>query len=88
MSAPICPRCRGYIPSNAQPGLYPGALSRADNVTEVCSECGVEEALVLLAPRDAWPIQTNYVNGVLTAAAFLRDKERITSLSIFEDEPT
>lgn len=40
-----CPTCDGYIPNNANPGAYPGALSRKDNKTEVCSECGATEAL-------------------------------------------
>lgn len=43
--APICPRCNGYIPNNEQAGEYPGALSRVDNKTEVCSACGQAEAL-------------------------------------------
>ena len=42
---PVCPRCDGYIPNNDTPGLYPGALSRLDNETEVCSACGQNEAL-------------------------------------------
>ena len=42
---PICPRCGGFIPNNAQPGQYPGALSRRDNRTEICSDCGLLEAL-------------------------------------------
>lgn len=42
----ICPRCESsYIPNNEFPGEYPGALSRVDNKTEICSECGVLEAL-------------------------------------------
>lgn len=55
-----CPRCLGGIPNNEQRGAYIGALSRADNKTEICSECGTEEAmldymgLVLTAP-DKWP---------------------------------
>lgn len=40
-----CPRCGGKIPNNATPGAYPGALSRIDNETEVCSWCGVDEAI-------------------------------------------
>lgn len=40
-----CPTCDGYIPNNDNPGAYPGALSRRDNKTEVCSECGMTEAL-------------------------------------------
>lgn len=42
---PICPSCGGYIPNNTYPGQYPGALSRRDNLTEICSECGTLEAL-------------------------------------------
>ena len=44
-SAPICPRCNGFIPNNQHPGEYPGALSRLDNKTEICSSCGIDEAL-------------------------------------------
>lgn len=43
---PICPRCKGYIPNDLNPGAYPGALSRLDNKTEICSDCGVEEAIM------------------------------------------
>jgi hypothetical protein len=42
---PVCPSCSGYIPNNETPGAYPGAISRADNKTEICSDCGVAEAL-------------------------------------------
>jgi hypothetical protein len=42
---PICPTCLGFIPNNVTPGAYAGALSRRDNQTEICSACGVEEAL-------------------------------------------
>lgn len=45
MDKPICPRCGGFIPNNNNPGAYPGALSRLDNKTEICSECGEQEAL-------------------------------------------
>lgn len=41
----ICPRCCGYIPNNDTPGAYPGAISRLDNITEICSGCGQDEAL-------------------------------------------
>lgn len=37
----ICPRCRIDI----LPIGYPGALSRTDNKTEICSRCGTEEGL-------------------------------------------
>jgi len=42
---PYCPRCGGFIPNNETPGAYPGALSRIDNKTEICSACGEDEAL-------------------------------------------
>ncbi|MEL0287210.1 MAG: hypothetical protein VXA34_00980 [Gammaproteobacteria bacterium] len=45
MKPPICPICDGFIPNNLTPGLYPGALSRRDNETEICSECGQNEAM-------------------------------------------
>lgn len=42
----ICPRCQAdWIPCNERPGEYPGAISRADNKTEICSACGEDEAL-------------------------------------------
>lgn len=43
---PVCPRCGGFIPNNEHPGAYPGALSRRDNETEICSACGQEEAFL------------------------------------------
>lgn len=45
ITKPICPRCEGYIPNNDTPGAYPGALSRLDNKTEICSACGTDEAM-------------------------------------------
>lgn len=42
----LCPSCKdSWIPNNETPGAYPGALSRKDNKTEICSECGVMEAI-------------------------------------------
>ena len=52
MAIPIphrCPRCGGGIPNSAHPGAYPGALSRWDNQTEVCSGCGSDEAMAQYA---------------------------------------
>ncbi len=56
-----CPRCTGWIPNNETPGAYIGALSRADNATEVCSACGTDEALRQhfsneMVPTHEWPI--------------------------------
>lgn len=42
---PVCPRCKGFIPNDATPGAYPGALSRLDNETYICSSCGTAEAM-------------------------------------------
>lgn len=52
----ICPRCLGYIPSNVFAGQYCGAISRVDNKTEICSDCGTEEATLALVQIDQWPI--------------------------------
>jgi hypothetical protein len=58
----LCPRCNlNLIPTNDAPGAYPGAMSRADNETEVCSFCGYDEAVKQffggeLQPKDTWPI--------------------------------
>lgn len=37
-AAKICPKCKGYIVGHP-------ALSRVDNRTEICSDCGLLEAL-------------------------------------------
>lgn len=59
MTTPTCPRCLGPIPNRLDPGAYPGALSRVDDFTEVCSDCGLEEAVEqwngTLRQRSEWP---------------------------------
>jgi len=52
-----CPRCAVRL----LPFGYPGALSRVDNKTEICSECGQDEALsqwagFKLGGTETWPI--------------------------------
>ena len=42
----MCPRCGGMIPDALNPGAYPGALSRWDTATEICSDCGLQEAVL------------------------------------------
>ena len=42
----LCPICLGGIPNDENKGEYPGATSRFDNKTEICSECGTREALI------------------------------------------
>lgn len=56
-----CPRCLGGIPNDLERGAYPGALSRTDNETEICSECGMLEGLEDwhgegCKPQDEWRI--------------------------------
>lgn len=55
----VCPKCSGYIPNNVTPGAYPGALSRVDNKTEICSECGVLEAIDDYVKLSNTPIVSN-----------------------------
>lgn len=60
-----CPRCGGRVPNNETPGAYPGALSRTDNITEVCSQCGTDEAMQQflddnLTPQSDWPLVRKY----------------------------
>lgn len=41
----LCPRCGApWSTKRGTDGLYP-ALSRRDNATNICPECGVKEAL-------------------------------------------
>lgn len=40
-----CPRCGSGVPDDTHPGQYPGALSRLDNKTYICSQCGQEEVM-------------------------------------------
>ena len=49
---PICPICEGYIPNDERPGAYPGAISRYDNKTEVCSACGTAEGVGMMLLGD------------------------------------
>lgn len=47
-----CPRCEGGIPNSSERGAYSGAISRLDNRTEICTSCGIEEAMIDFAtPR-------------------------------------
>lgn len=58
MKTHTCPRCGGGIPNDLDRGKYPGALSRTDNKTEICSGCGVAEAIAdwhgELEPQSKW----------------------------------
>lgn len=57
----LCPRCQHFIPDDVTPGAYPGAISRVDNKTEICSSCGLDEAIEniftkTLTPISQWPL--------------------------------
>ena len=49
-----CPRCGQRVPNAL--GDYPGALSREDNETYVCSECGTTEAMAGFMPNYPKPL--------------------------------
>ena len=55
-----CPRCLGGVPNEEMRGQYPGAQSRTDNLTEVCSNCGTMEAIEqmggVLRHQGEWPL--------------------------------
>lgn len=65
----VCPRCKfNWIPNNDSPGAYPGAISRADNKTEICSACGTDEALMQhfegrIIPVEDWGVDPVYSNN-------------------------
>jgi hypothetical protein len=59
----ICPRCGGCIPNNETPGAYPGALSRVDNETFICSACGTHEAMQQFGGGRATPIRDWPITG-------------------------
>lgn len=53
-----CPRCAHLIPRDEFPGEYPGAISRVDNLTDICSLCGTDEAIGWgPVPRSEWPLE-------------------------------
>lgn len=62
-----CPRCdtHDWIPNNLTPNAYPGAISRSDNKTEICSACGEDEALKDYfeggcEPQSKWPVSRTH----------------------------
>jgi hypothetical protein len=71
-----CPRCLGAVPNASERGQYPGAISRTDDKTEICSDCGVLEALEQwggkenggLLPQEEWRIWA-WVGMTLSAKA-------------------
>lgn len=60
----VCPRCKGPIPAEGHEGEYPGAISRWDNETEICSDCGQREAIYQLTHGGGY--RKGYEGGVGT----------------------
>ena len=63
MEIKMCPICAEPIPNRLHAGEYCGALSRRDNKTEICSECGVMEAIEDFNSKS--PFVDELVKGVL-----------------------
>ena len=63
-----CLRCGGAIPSLDEIGQHSGALSRPDHATEICSECGSDEARECirgtLSDQSRWAIQRICRNSI------------------------
>jgi len=84
VSSPIalCPRCemRYYVQYGtsgearrkaSEAGIYPPALSRVDNETYICNDCGTDEALSqftdgFLAPVESWPVRISVLTERIT----------------------
>lgn len=49
-----CPRCNGRL-------QQPGALSRVDNQTEICSDCGTREALEQVGLGNPLPMKSWWI---------------------------
>lgn len=77
-----CPRCGGGIPNNEQRGEYPGALSRTDNDTYVCSQCGQDEAIETMVDGEPMPQSEWKVNGVPCAFLGVLDGNPIPKIRI------
>jgi len=81
-----CPSCGGGIPNNDRIGEYAGAISRTDNVTEICSRCGDREAFEDLnksksADEDIdWNVPTWFDQTVTPASQLRAYKEVIDQI--------
>jgi hypothetical protein len=62
-----CPRCSEPIPNREFAGMYAGAISRVDNTTEICSECGVIEAMIEFAGQYPFRFTDQLVQAVLNS---------------------
>ena len=74
----MCPICSEPIPNREQAGKYCGAISRKDNVTEICSACGTAEAMADYFPWDYADEKAEIENAISSQNATLNQiEERI-----------
>jgi hypothetical protein len=57
----VCPRCGNSVPNSSKKGKYPGSLSRFSDY-EICSYCGMDEAIREFTEQDQIPIEKWYIN--------------------------
>jgi len=86
-----CPRCEGPIPNEAHHGQYPGALSRTDNETEICSSCGHDEAWEQMAgvlrPREKWDAWLQWQQLYIDNNSELQDWVTDLKIKEMKEEP-
>ena len=81
-----CPRCNEPIPCREFAGMYAGAISRVDNVTEICSECGVMEAMIEFSGQFPFRFTDQLVQAVLNSG--FADLDRWIEVAIDKDYTT
>ena len=89
-----CPRCTGWIPNDATPGAYTGAMSRylvpdADGEfgrnIEICSACGEDEAMGNgVVPPHLWPLEGQHD---VNEANRLQREEHLKMLEEWKNSP-
>jgi hypothetical protein len=83
-----CPRCEHLIPRDEFPGAYPGAISRFDNKTEVCSICGLDEAMGNgVVDPSLWPVVWHPKTIELDRGSAERVRERLLSGPLADQVP-
>jgi hypothetical protein len=89
-----CPRCGGMTPNNETPGAYEGAVSRYDNATEICSNCGSAEAVKQFAVGgyrgDGWSLDGDHSNWYIVmieeiVAATTKDEAHAVLMRLLSD---
>lgn len=85
-----CPRCGHKIPNDESPGAYPGALSRTDDETEICSACGTHEAFEAMidgvSPQLFWPVTYNREFALSATRPHPQNQDGVVHLAYFNFE--